>query len=66
MRFDWDDKKAGTNRVKHGVEFVNAITAFDNPYGLIAPDEEHSTEAEVRQWLIGQADDGVLVVIFTI
>lgn len=66
MRFDWDDRKAEANRKKHGVAFVEAITAFDDPLALVAPDEKHSTPAEKRQWLIGQADSGVLVVVFTI
>ena len=43
-----------------------AITAFDDPYALIAMDEKHSTEDEKREWIIGKSDKGVLVVIFTI
>jgi hypothetical protein len=66
MKFDWDQKKAASNQAKHKVTFDNAITAFDDPYGLIAPDPKHSTESEVREWLIGEADSGVLVVVFTI
>jgi uncharacterized protein len=66
MKFDWDPKKATSNYEKHGVRFVDAITAFDDPYALIAPDPAHSTTTEVREWLIGESDKGVLVVIFTI
>ncbi len=65
MRFEWDDSKATANRAKHGVAFEQAITAFDDPYALVAPDPSHST-AEKRRWLIGEADAGVLVVVFTI
>jgi uncharacterized DUF497 family protein len=66
MRFEWDPKKAAINHEKHKVRFVDAITAFDDPYALIAPDHDHSTLNEFRQWLIGEADTGVLVIIFTI
>lgn len=42
-----------------------AITVFDDPNALIAPDEKHSSPSEIREWIIGLSDDGVLVVIFT-
>jgi hypothetical protein len=66
MRFDWDRKKAASNWKKHGVSFDGAITAFDDPYALVALDETHSTVEEERRWLIGEADVGVLVVVFTV
>ena len=65
MRFDWDEKKASGNKKKHGIAFEEAITAFDDPFALIARDPKHS-ENELREWLIGEADPGVVVVIFTI
>ncbi|MEO8600940.1 MAG: BrnT family toxin [bacterium] len=66
VRFDWDDRKARTNRAKHGVTFEEAITAFDDPFALVAPDPRHSTASEQRTWLIGAADAAVLVVVYTI
>jgi uncharacterized DUF497 family protein len=66
MRFDWDAGKATTNRRKHGVSFEDAITAFDDPYALLAPDPTHSMPREQRTWLIGEGDPGVLVVVFTV
>ncbi len=66
MKFEWDGAKATTNRAKHGVTFEEAITAFDDPYALVAPDPAHSTPGEERRWLIGEADVGVLVIVFTI
>jgi hypothetical protein len=66
MRFDWDERKAAANRIKHRVSFEEAITAFDDPFALIAPDPKHSTPAEERRWLIGEADVGVLVVVFAV
>lgn len=66
MRFEWDERKAAGNVAKHGISFDVAITAFDDPFALVAPDPSHSTTAEERRWLIGEADTGVLVIVFTI
>ncbi len=63
-RFEWDPKKAASNLTKHKISFAQAIRAFDDPFALIAPDEDHSQEEE-REWIIGEADPGVLVIIFT-
>ena len=65
MKFDWNPDKDEINFKKHGVSFEIAITAFDDPYALVAADSKHSA-AESREWLIGEADGGkVLVVVFT-
>ncbi|MHB0997316.1 MAG: BrnT family toxin [Elusimicrobiales bacterium] len=66
MNFTWDVKKDEANAVKHGLSFAAAITAFDDPFQLRAHDAKHSSPDEKREWLIGAADIGVLVVIFTI
>jgi hypothetical protein len=31
------------------------ITAFDDPFALVAPDLRHSTPGQQRTWLIGEA-----------
>ncbi len=64
VRFEWDFGKAATNVGKHRISFELAITAFDDPYALIAPDPKHSVR-ERREWLIGEADRGAVVVVFT-
>ena len=64
MKFEWDPSKASSNLKKHHVSFELAVTVFDDPYALIAPDPKHSS-AEQREWIIGESDGGVLVVIFT-
>ena len=63
--FEWDPAKARANKCKHGVEFADAATAFDDPAQLVAPDAIHTKLGEVREWLIGSSDQGVLVVVFT-
>ena len=64
MEFEWDPLKAEANKKKHDLSFEIAVTAFDDPYALISIDEKHSAK-EIRKWLIGESDTGVLVVIFT-
>ncbi len=29
MRFEWDEAKRGANLIKHGIEFRDAVTVFD-------------------------------------
>ena len=41
------------------------MTVFDDPFALIALDEKHSTQDEIREWIIGLSDKGTLVVVFT-
>ena len=52
-RFEWDARKARSNIVKHGVSFELAMTAFDDPFGLVAVDDSHSTPDETREWISG-------------
>ena len=47
LQFEWDSKKAEANKVKHGVSFEEAITAFADPLARIFEDPEHS-ETERR------------------
>ena len=66
MRFEWDSFKDDANLKKHRVPFKVAITAFDDPWALVAADPKHSTDTESREWLIGESDGGrILVVVFT-
>lgn len=64
FRFEWDEKKAASNQKKHKISFEIAITIFDDPNALIAPDLKHSN-FEAREWIIGESDKDILVVIFT-
>ena len=64
MRFEWDPGKGRTNVKKHGVGFEEAVTVFDDPFALVAPDPKHS-KLEEREWIIGESDRGILVVVYT-
>ena len=60
--FEWDPKKAETNRKKHNVNFENAATVFKDPRAISFYDDEHS-ENEDRWITMGLASNGVLIVV---
>ncbi len=65
MIFVWDSGKAETNFKKHGVDFREAATVFDDPRSTTYPDVDHST-LERRFVMIGaSAPRRVLVVAYT-
>jgi uncharacterized DUF497 family protein len=43
MRFQWDPAKALTNLRKHGVDFADAVGAFEDPLALTL-DDPHPSE----------------------
>jgi uncharacterized DUF497 family protein len=63
MDFEWDPKKAKTNKAKHGVDFELAKDVFRDPACLSNLDD--SSEDEERWRVIGRAGSKVLVVVFT-
>ena len=65
MIFAWDARKAAANLKKHGVDFREAATVFDDPLSTTYPDADHST-SERRFVMIGtSAPRRVLVVAYT-
>ena len=65
MRFEWDDNKAESNILKHGITFEEAVTVFADPYLLFTEDSKNS-DREEREWAIGESENGsILVVVFT-
>jgi uncharacterized protein len=62
--FEWDDRKATANLLKHKVSFLEAATVFDDPYVIVEPDLQHSDE-ESREIAIGfSRKDRVLLVVY--
>ena len=62
MRFEWNDNKAESNALKHGITFEEAVSVFADPYLLFTEDSRHS-QGEVREWAIGEAENGSIVVV---
>jgi uncharacterized protein len=52
--FTWDVRKAAANLKKHGVNFREAATIFDDPLSVTFPDIDHS-ESEHRFLTIGES-----------
>jgi uncharacterized DUF497 family protein len=59
--FTWDPAKAAANLKKHGVDFREAATVFDDPLSVTFPDDDHST-SERRFLIIGVSAPGRLLV----
>jgi uncharacterized DUF497 family protein len=62
MEFEWDEAKAVTNLVKHGVSFTEAATAFTDSLAAIFTDPQHS-EDEKREILVGYSEYSQLLIV---
>jgi uncharacterized DUF497 family protein len=63
LSFEWDLKKAESNKAKHGVSFEEAKTVFYDERALVIPDPDHSN-VEERFVIMGMsALSRVLVVV---
>jgi uncharacterized protein len=62
MYFEWDDNKAESNILKHGITFEESVTVFADPYLLFTEDFKNS-EQEEREWAIGEAENGSTIVV---
>jgi uncharacterized protein len=56
LEFEWDDAKADSNLLKHGVSFLEAATVFHDAWGLLIHDPIHS-EGEERFVLLGMSTE---------
>ena len=59
--FEWDDAKAASNRRKHRVDFIEARHVFDDPNGIVEPDDDPD---ENRWKRTGRGPGKVLIVVF--
>ena len=62
MNFDWDEAKAETNLLKHGVSFEEATTVFADPLYVDFYDPDHSDDEE-RYIIIGQSHQHRLLLV---
>lgn len=64
-RFEWDEDKARSNRIKHSVTFDEASSVFDDSLAKVFDDEPHSGD-EHREIIVGHSiKRRLLVVCFT-
>lgn len=60
--FEWDDAKAESNRAKHGVDFMDAMSVLLDPLTMTRFDEEHGEDEE--RWIsLGLSARGQLLLI---
>ena len=73
MDYEWDPKKAGRNLRKHGVDFVDTVTVFDDDRAITLPDEHPKEEryltfgmdAQGRVLAISYSLDGSIIRIIS-
>jgi len=58
--FEWDEKKATSNRRKHGIRFEDAMQVFDDPFALAEHDIREG--GEWRRQTVGMVG-GVVVLL---
>ena len=61
MRFEWDDQKNASNRIKHGVRFETATAAFDDPWLLM--ERDYLSDGEARWRTIGEVNGRFLLLV---
>ena len=64
VSFEWDEAKRRVNVRKHGVEFADAATAFDDGSALTIRDED-SDEEDRFVTLATDARGRLLVIVYT-
>ena len=62
MTFAWDPQKVEENLRKHGVDFREAATVFDDPLSTTFGDDDHSS-GERRFLIIGLSALGRVLVV---
>jgi uncharacterized DUF497 family protein len=62
LQFEWDDIKASSNKLKHGITFEEASTAFADELSITINDPLHS-EDEKRFILLGQSKQSRTLVV---
>lgn len=63
LRFEWDEQKAASNLLKHGISFQNAAKIFANE--IVGRIDDREDYGEVRIVALGRVDLRVYRVIFT-
>ena len=63
MKFEWDDAKARANLRKHGIDFADAATVFDDESALTVPDPGSDEDRYVTMAV--DAPGRLLVVVYT-
>jgi len=63
--FEWDEAKREANLVKHGVDFVDALEVFADPFRIERTDRRREYR-EDRHQAVGRVGDQVVFVVYTL
>lgn len=61
MRYAWDDDKAASNEVKHGITFLRAVEVFDLPGAELHDRRKNYGEERINRY--GRLKDGTMVCV---
>jgi uncharacterized protein len=61
VRFEWDEAKAKSNQLKHGVSFEDAMLVFADPFALVEQDRLEA--GELRWQTLGLVGGIVLLLV---
>ena len=62
LNFEWDDKKAKSNLIKHKISFEEASTTFGDDLSITIEDPLHS-DNENRLILIGKSSNNKTLIV---
>lgn len=62
--FEWDENKNNINKLKHKIDFMDAIQVFYDPRRLVKVDSRLDY-GEDRYQVIGMSNERVLFVVYT-
>jgi len=62
MEFEWNPEKARRNAAKHGIDFQEAMTVFNDPFAYTFFDPDHSVE-EDRYLVFGYSEHRRLLTV---
>jgi uncharacterized DUF497 family protein len=65
MKFEWDENKRHETLLKRGIDFIDALLIWDDPYRQERVDNRKDY-GEIRYQTIGRSSIGILFVAYTI
>jgi uncharacterized DUF497 family protein len=51
-KFEWDQNKADSNRIKHGISFEEAKSAFYDDQGRLIPDPDPDSSIHEKRFIL--------------
>ncbi|PXA04856.1 hypothetical protein DDZ13_06565 [Coraliomargarita sinensis] len=60
--YEWHEPKNTLNRKKHGIDFREAVSVFDDERVMFFHDEKHST-TEDRFYAVGRMANGEIITV---